>query len=433
MDSSTITQVSWTYQGEDITLLHDSENKKWTYKEDEAFPVDDTYPQSMLSCLASITADRKISDVTDFGQYGLDDPDTSITVTDSNGSSVKFSIGDQSTSTSGYYFRVNDESIVYLIKATLPEAFFHKLNDMVAMEDIPYIDNINKITVQTNGKTNMLVNLDEEERAKYSYTDLYAWYYEQSENSYLPVDGDGAESIVTAASGISWNSCADYNAEDKELEAYGLKNPYATVTVDYKETASSEGTTKETPCTFKLLIGNSNDSYYYAKLPDSRMVYLIPSDTVETLLNTDYAALRTNDVCQMVWDTVDSMDVTIDGKTAVIAFNRTEGSSEESSTTTTTTTYTIDGKEADSDAVGDFLSAIKGLKADDKTNNGTYSEKGDVVIVFHRNTDTFKTMTMAFSQYDSSFYLLSFNGEARLLINKNDVSSLISSFNSISK
>jgi hypothetical protein len=130
----------------------------------------------------------------------------------------------------------------------------------------------------------------------------------------------------------------------------------------------------------------------------------------------------------MDWSTVDSMDVTINGKTSAIAFSRTQSSSD---STATTTTYTVNGTGADSDSVEAFLSAINKLTSENTTDKGTYSEKGEVVIVFHRNTDSYKTMTLTFTQYDSKTYLVSFNGEARLLINKSDVSSLKSSFSSI--
>ncbi len=428
IDSTNITQISWTYLGENVTLFYDRSNDKWIYTGDESFPVDSTYPETMRTSLASITADRALSDVTDYNEYGFDNPNAVITITDSNGGATKFTIGDQNTSTSGYYFRVNDESTVYLIGSTLPEAFFHKLNDIVAMEKIPAIDNVSQITVESSGKTNSLVMLDQDEREKYSYTTDYAWYYKQPNGGYSPIDGDMAENIISTASGITWGSCADYNATEDELQSYGLKNPYAKVTVNYKQKASSDSGTQETQSTFTLLIGNKTESSYYAKLPESSMVYLISADSVDTLTNTDYAALRTSDVCLMDWSTVDSMDVTVDGKTSTISFNRAKTGSDDS---TTTTTYTVDGNEVQSDAVTAFLSAIRSLTSDSTTNKGTYSEKGDVVIVFHRNTESFKTMTMTFSSYDDSYYLLSFNGEARLLINKSNVESLKSSFNSI--
>lgn len=426
INSSDISSITWTYSGNDVTLIYDRSNEKWMYKDDDNFPVDETYPETMVSKLSNITADRMLTDVTDFSEYGLDDPTIVISIVDSNGGTTKFTIGDQNSNTSDYYMRINDESTVYLIGSEFPEAFFHELNDILTMEEIPYIYDASQISVETFGKTNTLVQLDEDERGNYSYTTRYAWYYKESEDSYKAIDGDMAEDIITAISGLSWKSCADYYATDEELETYGLKNPYATVTVDYTETTSSDSETQQKE--FVLLIGNNTGDYYYAKLPDSNMVYLITSSVVDTFMNTNYAALRPKDVCLMDWSTVDSMDVTIDGKTTTIVFSRSEDS-----TTAATYTYTIDGNEVDSEKVVAFLTSISGLTSDNSIDNGTYSESGDVVIVFHRNTENYNTMTLAFSQYDSSYYLASFNGEARLLVSNEDLQNIVSSFNSIQK
>lgn len=422
IDSTDVTRISWTYSGNDITLIYDRSNKKWLYEGDNSFPVNETYPKAMLSKLTSITAERKLSDVADFSEYGLEDPSVVISIIDTNGGTTRLTIGDQNASTSDYYLRINDESNVYLVGSTLPEAFFYELNDIVAMEEIPYIDNANQITIETPGKTNTLVQLDQDEREKYSYTNQYAWYYKQSETSFKPIDGDMAENIITAISGLSWSSCEDYNATDEELKAYGLKDPYVTVTANYTENT--------TPAMFTFLIGNKTGDSYYAKLPDSRMVYLITSTIADRLVNTDYAALKPKDVCFMDWSTVDSMDVTVDGETTTIAFNRTQSGSD-NSTTTTTTTYTVNNSEGDSGKIEAFLSAIKNFTSEGTIDNGTYSEKGEMVIVFHRNRDSYKTMTLALSKYDERYYLSSFNGEARLLISKSDVKDLKSSFSSI--
>ena len=48
----------------------------------------------------------------------------------------------------------------------------------------------------------------------------------------------------------------------------------------------------------------------------------------------------------------------------------------------------------------------------------------EISFTFHRNTEDFSEMTLEFVQYDNNFYLVSFNGEQRLLVNRNDVAGL---------
>ena len=47
LDPDQVTQLSWTYEGSTVTLTKD-ENSNWSYPDDEAFPLDASYPDAMV-------------------------------------------------------------------------------------------------------------------------------------------------------------------------------------------------------------------------------------------------------------------------------------------------------------------------------------------------------------------------------------------------
>ena len=152
-------------------------------------------------------------------------------------------------------------------------------------------------------------------------------------------------------------------------------------------------------------------------LEGSSMVYLIDTETADSLRYASYSSLRSDNLCSMDWDTVDRLDITLDGTTYTISFDVTE--TEEDGEAVTDTLYTWDGQELNSSDVESLLSAVNSLAA-----TGDASASGGetqlVSFTFHRNTDTYQTLTLTFYQYDSANCLVEFNGETRLLADRKE-------------
>ena len=45
------------------------------------------------------------------------------------------------------------------------------------------------------------------------------------------MDTDLAEDLVSTVTGLTWNACVDYQADEDSLGTYGLDIPAATITV----------------------------------------------------------------------------------------------------------------------------------------------------------------------------------------------------------
>lgn len=123
-----VTALSWEHGGESLSFHRD---ETWLYDGDGAFPVSEERICELLEPFVSLGASFIIEDVEDFGQYGLDDPDLTVTVDytaenedgdEEEGTFVLHVSRDQETKraaeeadTLPAYVRVGDSRIVYEI------------------------------------------------------------------------------------------------------------------------------------------------------------------------------------------------------------------------------------------------------------------------------------------------------------------------------
>ena len=69
----------------------------------------------MEYALADITATRALENVTDFTQYGLDEPQSVISYTTADGASVEILTGDYNDVSGEYYAQLAGEHTVYTV------------------------------------------------------------------------------------------------------------------------------------------------------------------------------------------------------------------------------------------------------------------------------------------------------------------------------
>lgn len=78
-----VTALSWEYtdeEGETVSLAFTNDGG-WSYDGDAAFPVDGEALTELLDYFAAMPAAFVIEDVTDYGQYGLEEPLCTIDIT----------------------------------------------------------------------------------------------------------------------------------------------------------------------------------------------------------------------------------------------------------------------------------------------------------------------------------------------------------------
>lgn len=421
-------RLEWTRDGTTLALV--KEEDSWSYADDDAFPLDQSVPEDMTSVLSGLTASRVLDAPEELADYGLDEPALTITATDADGTAYTFSIGDQNEVTQEYYLLYNgDSSKVYMVDSTLQDTFSLGLYDMVQMESLPMFGTVTGLSVTQPGGS-VSVSYVEDSESLY-YDSSVHWFLEQEDGTQLALDTGKVTSLTSSVTGLTWISCVNYDADDQELAAWGLDEDTAVKVVLTYQPASSEDDEEESdteaePQTFVLYLGNDTDEGTYARLADSRMVYLIDSSTADSLRYTSYSSLRSAEICSVDWNTVDRLEVTVDGTTNTISFDEQEQETTADGGDTVTETvplYTWNGAEMDTTSVESMLDAIDALSV---TGDFNGENQGELLASFtiYRDSTYFTELTLELYAYDTSSCLAVFNGGTPRLVDRSAVTTL---------
>lgn len=281
-------ELSWTDSSGTLTLENQGDDG-WIYADDSAFPLDQTVPEDMTAALTSAAASRQIDTPESLDDYGLEEPVLTITALDEDGTEYSYAFGNTNELTGEYYMLYNgDQDTVYLVGSDLYDAFNLDLYDMVEMEELPEFGSVTALSVEQPSGTLSLTY--EEDSTGLCYDTDKHWFLEQGD-SLLPLDSSKVSSLTGSITGLFWDSCVTYDADDQELTAWGLDDSAAIVTAVYTA-AIDEGEDTAEPETFVLRLGNTSDEGTYAMLEGSSMVYLISADTADTLRYASYSSLR---------------------------------------------------------------------------------------------------------------------------------------------
>ena len=422
LDADSVTSLSFRYTG---SLSFERDGGTWYSNDDPDFPLDSSRIDRMVSAISSISAERTIDEPAELSEYGLSNPICQVTVsTGSSGQSV-LSFGSEAELGGSRYMSTGD-SKVYLVDKNIIDSFDCGLYDLVTKELLPDMSNIVSFTVESGDSR---YELDHIENSGLAYSDGYVWFYKDGDD-YLTLDTALTNAFTGKITGLTWGDCVNYKANDDDLRAYGLAEPTAVVRVNYIESSEvatnmtdSNGSTiydtQETEHTFRLEIGRYLDDKCYARIAGSQMVYLIDGTICDNLLHATYESLQPDEVLDMDWDTVDSVD--IDLGSDPVSFTKSENADGEA-------VWLLDGEEKELQPILDRLNEM--LPSD----SGSEKEPGTSMLLsftFHRNTDTFSTVVLEFYDYDSGSCLVSLDGTARLLVARSDLSALLDSIRAL--
>ena len=418
LDPDSVTALSFKYTG---SLSFERDGGTWYSNDDPDFPLDGTRIDRMVSAISSISAERTIDKPAALSEYGLSTPICQVTVDTGSGEQSVLSFGSEAELGGNRYMSTGDGK-VYLVDKNIIDSFDCGLYDLVTKELLPDMSNIVSFTVESGDS---YYELDHIENSGLAYSDDYVWFYEDGDD-YLTLDTALTNAFTGKITGLTWGECINYKANDDDLRTYGLAEPTAVVKVNYIESSEvatnmtdSGGNTiydtQETEHTFKLEIGSYLDDKCYARIAGSQMVYLIDGTICDNLLHATYESLQPDEVLDMDWDTVDSVDIDLSGDS--VSFTRSENADGE-------TVWLLDDEEKELQPILDRLNEM--LPCD----SGSEKEPDMSMLLrftFHRNTDTFKTVVLEFYDYDSGNCLVSLDGSARLLVERSDLSALLES------
>ncbi len=423
VDPEDVTRISWDYSEE---LSFTREGDTWVYDADATFPLEESFLDAMLEQLQQITSSKTIEDVEDWDQYTLEVPICEITVTAGDTRST-IKIGEETALGGERYVSIGDGN-AYLVDSSFLSAFSYGLYDVLKMEPIPDMSDVYGMTYLSGSDSYEIQLLEDSGLA---YSDEYVWFMGEK-----PLDTDLTKTLMRYVTDMTWQECVNYNARD--MSQYGLSDPAASITVYYLETVEvatqetdEDGNTvyetQENKKTYTLEIGAETDDGYYARIQGSNMVYLISSSAAETLLYTTYEDLLPDDVLLMDWDTVSSMEITLDGETYEI-LRSVETVTDDEGEESEEVVYTLSGEEVDASAIPD---ALDSLTSTGYATGMTPERREEIRFVIKREHETFPEVELVFYQYSSSSCMVTLNGEATVFVARDAIVSLVEDVNAL--
>ena len=424
VDSSTVQSLSWTYESETLSFHRDG---AWRYDEDEAFPVDGEKMDELLETFQAFGAAFIIHDVTDFAQYGLDDPVCTISLSTED-ASYEIQLGDYSTMDAQRYVSIGDGN-VYLVQEDPLDAFNVELSDLIDNDETPDFGQV--ASIQFTGADSYQVVYQEDSSNARCADDVYL---REQDGTYLTLETSQENNYLSGITGLNLTDYVTYSAGEEDLAAYGLDDPELTVSVTYTPEADEDSGESGESVVFTLSIsrdpaernaaedGDSGeedaaDITAYARVGQSEIIYQITGAQYQSLMAASYNDLRHQEVFSADFADVTGLDITLEGTVYTIT---SEGSGESK-------TFSYDGEEIE---IGGLQDALEALTASSFTDESP-AEKEEISLTVHLDNENCPEIQIQLYRYDGEQCLAVVDGAPVSLVSRASVVDLIEAVNAI--
>lgn len=451
IDAGNVASLAWT-SGEAEYAFHKDET--WIYDADEAFPVNAEALEELLAPFSSFNAAFVIRDVTDYAQYGLEEPECTIEIGTAE-ASYTIALGDMSAMDDQRYISIGDGN-VYLAVTDPMDAFAVELSDLIDNDEIPQMDTVTALSL--TGAVEESIAYVEAGGPSYSDEDVY---FLQSGEESLPLDTDLVEDYLGGIRDLVLTDYATYNATEIELASFGLNDPTLTVTVEYEQQAEAaeEGAEPETTAgTLALHIGRVEEAEesaeetaesaedisqeeaqyaYYLRVGDSQIVYNLSDADGEALFAASYDDLRHRQLFWGDFDDVTQATILLDNQTYTLTAQTAEtaetgedaDAAAESAEPTATaaaeddaeSTWICNGEPVDVTGIRDKLAA---LTAEAFTSEAP-ADQLEISLTLDRNDADVPQVRIQLYRYDGASCLAVLDGEPAALVAREDVVDLM--------
>lgn len=450
IDAGNVASLAWT-SGEAEYAFHKDET--WIYDADEAFPVSAEALEELLAPFSSFNAAFVIRDVTDYAQYGLEEPECTIEIGTAE-ASYTIALGDMSAMDDQRYVSIGDGN-VYLAVSDPMDAFAVELSDLIDNDEIPQMDTVTALSL--TGAVEESIAYVEAGGPSYSDEDVY---FLQSGEESLPLDTDLVEDYLGGIRGLVLTDYATYNATEIELASFGLNDPALTVTVEYEQQAEAaeEGAEPETTAgTLALHIGRVEEEAeesaeeteesaedaqeeaqcaYYLRVGDAPIVYNLSDADGEALFAASYDDLRHRQLFWGDFDDVAQATILLDNQTYTLTAQTAEtaetgedadaaaGSAEPTAAAEdedAEITWICNGETVDVTGIRDKLAA---LTAEEFTDEAP-ADQLEISLTLDLNDEDVPQVRIQLYRYDGASCLAVLDGAPAALVAREDVVDLM--------
>lgn len=197
----------------------------------------------------------------------------------------------------------------------------------------------------------------------------------------------------------------------------GLDKTQTYFTVDFVNTVNDDTAreTQDADAAATILIGNTDDNgdYYACVKGYEDAVYLLPKESVNSLLELKPFNLLLKIPALVNIDTLDSVDMNIGKKTYTMKLDGGD--------------YKFGKKTVKKEKFTELYQAIQSVMLDSEIEETKdAADKEEVLTVtFHRNTEEAPEVTLKYYTYDDTYDSVEINGTERFLVKAEDVDALV--------
>lgn len=447
--ADTVQSLSWEYSGGGSLAFHKTDDG-WKCQDDEAFPVSEEKVLDILEHFEDYGVTFVITDVTDYAQYGLDEPEATLHLaTEERSYDIK--MGAFSKMDEQRYIDIGDGN-VYLVGEDPMDYLSASLSDMILHDDTPGFEKVVDITF--SGSENYTVVRADESTNTYNPEDDI--YFVELDGETVPLDTGKVRTYLNTVTSLDLLDYVTYNATEEELQTYGLDDPMLSVTVNYIYTDENENEISDTcifhisenpkeraACDAAVAEGNASTSVTkYVRIGDSRIVYTVDDTDFAILKAAAYDDLRHGEVFWADFDTVTRIDAALEGKEHALVSERNEDGErmwyygEDTLTpaatgeTTDSTEETQAEEEVETLDISGIEAALLNLTADSFTDE-LPGEVEEIGLTLHLDNENFPTVEVRLYRYDGSHCLAVVDGESVSLVSRSSVMELVEAVQAI--
>ena len=403
-----VTSLSWTINKNTLSFTKD---ETWSYDDDNNFPLDETKISDLLGLFKSFSSTYIIENVTDYSQYGLSSPACTIDiVTADNSYTIK--LGDVSKMDSQRYVDIGDGN-VYLAASDPYDSYNIQLSSLILNDEIPSMSEVTSLTFKGNEN----YTITREDETSLSGDDKY---FVDGKS----LDNDLFNNYMSTIKNLDLYNCVTYNVTDEQLKEFGLDNPELTIIVGYTSKDGEENQELNLYVSSNVeqleKYNNAKDDdkdadsvTRYIRVGDSKIIYSISSTKYETLTSNSYNDLRHQEVFPGDFDSITSIDITLDGNT--YTFTKDDD------------TFKYNDEEIE---ITTLRNAITSFDVDSFTSDKSSSQK-EVSITLNLDNENYPTYKMDFYRYDGVSCLLYVDDKPYAYVSRSNAVDIIESINSI--
>lgn len=427
--AETVTALSWEYSGGGSLAFYKGEDG-WMYREDEAFPVSGEKVAQILANFESFGVTFMIEDVTDYSQYGLDDPECTLRLETAD-SSYDIRLGDFSKMDEQRYIDIGDGN-VYLVSEDPMDYVDASLSAMIAHDDTPGFETVVDITF-TGDQNYTIVRTDD---STHTYAPGDDIYFVERDGGTVPLDTASVRRFLNTVTALDLLDYVTYNATEEELQTYGLDAPTLSVTVNYTYT-DDDGQTVGDSCVFHIsenpeeraaaeeaiAAGNNAGAVTkYVRVGDSGIVYLLDDVDYAILKAVDYDDLRHDAVFWGDFEIVTRIDIALEGQEHTLIYAPEDAGDEASDP------VWFFGEEAV--GIDELQGALEALSADSFT-DAAPGEVEEIGLVLHLDNENISQVEIRLYRYDGASCLAVVDGGTVSLVSRSSVMDLVEAVQAI--